>query len=312
MTILIRSLQKNELPAASQIFRLAFGTFIGLPEPDSFASDRNYMNRWYPDPTAAFAAEAGGRLIGSNIAVNWGSFGLFGPLTVHPDYWGCQAGQQLIAAAVDRFEHWQVTQSGLFTFSSSAKHLALYQKFGFYPRFLTVVMSKPVQPAARNLETVHYSELSEEQKAECLKACFELTDSLYNGLDLRREIETVAAQNLGETVLLWSRDNLLGFAICHCGEGTEAGKDNCYVKFGAVRSTQTSESDFEQLLQACEALGVKQGLKNLVCGVNTERQAAYQKMLALGFRIDVIGIAMCRPSQPGFNRADVFVIDDWR
>ena len=29
-----------------------------------------------------------GKLIGSNFIANWGSVGFFGPLTIHPDYWG--------------------------------------------------------------------------------------------------------------------------------------------------------------------------------------------------------------------------------
>lgn len=311
MPLLIRQLQENELLAAGEIFRLAFGTFIGLPNPDSFADDRNYMNRWYIDPTAAFAAEVDGQLAGSNIAARWGSFGLFGPLTVHPNYWGLQIGQQLVAAAVDCFERWEVTQAGLFTFSNSAKHLSLYQKFEFYPRFLTTVMSKSAQ-ASVGQAIIRYSELSDAQKEESLKACLELTNTLYSGLDLTREIVAVDSKKLGDTVLLWHGDMLAGFAVCHCGEGTEAGKDNCYVKFGAVRPSKTSESDFEQLIQTCETLSLQQGLNKVVCGVNTERHAAYQKMLSMKFQIEIIGIAMCRPNQPGFNRPELFVLDDWR
>ena len=36
MNISIRQLQENELSTAEHIFRLAFGTFIGLPEPTDF------------------------------------------------------------------------------------------------------------------------------------------------------------------------------------------------------------------------------------------------------------------------------------
>lgn len=316
MAVSIRQLQENELSAANHIFRLAFGTFIQLPDPMSFASDRNYMNRWYLDPTAAFAAIDQEQIVGSNIAANWGSFGTFGPLTVHPNYWGCKVGQQLVEAVVGCFERWQVSQAGLFTFSDSAKHLMLYQKFGFYPRFLTTVMSKSVQPAQANALSdeaagMLYSQLDPAQQTECLKSCFQLTDAIYSGLDASREMVAVASQNLGDTVLLHDGDRLKGFAVCHCGEGSEAGKDNCFVKFGAVQSKQP-EADFERLLQSCERFARQQGLKNLVGGVNTERQVAYQKMLSMGFRIEMIGAVLAKPNQPGFNRPDVFVLDDWR
>jgi hypothetical protein len=41
--------------------RLAFGTFLGMPEPTSFMGDASYVRaRWRADPTAAFGAEVGG------------------------------------------------------------------------------------------------------------------------------------------------------------------------------------------------------------------------------------------------------------
>jgi hypothetical protein len=54
------------------------------------------------------------------------------------------------------------------------------------------------------------------------------------------------------------------------------------------------------------------GMSSLVAGVNTSRETAYLQMLSRGFRSQTIGVAMHRPNQPGYNRSDVFVIDDWR
>lgn len=309
MSISIRLLQEDELPTAEHIFRIAFGTFAGLADPSQFAADCNYMNRWYTDPMAAFAAEADGKLIGTNIAINWGSFGLFGPLTVHPDYWNQGVGQKLIEPMIERFQQWGMTQTGFFTFSNSPKHLVLYQRFGFQPRFLTVLLSRTVQP--HSTVGVHYSNLSQNQQTEARQACFELTDSLYEGLDLSREIKAVAERSLGDTVLLWDGDSLSGFAVCHCGVETEAGQDTCYIKFGAVRTGATA-ADLAKLVQACETLATQRGLSQLVCGVSTERTDAYQTLLSLGFRIDRVGVTMHQPNRSGFCRSDRFVLDDWR
>jgi hypothetical protein len=35
----VRPLRLDDIPAADHIFRLAFGTYLGLPEPESFAGD---------------------------------------------------------------------------------------------------------------------------------------------------------------------------------------------------------------------------------------------------------------------------------
>ena len=56
-----------------------------------------------------------------------------------------------------------------------------------------------------------------------LKECFEVTNSVYPGLDVEREIRAVDDQRLGDTVLLRDGSQLVGFAVCHCGAGSEAG-----------------------------------------------------------------------------------------
>ncbi len=313
MNISIRLLQENELAAADHIFRLAFGTFVGLPEPTDFCGDAAYIHhRWKANPSEVFAAELDGKLIGSNMAINWGSFGYFGPLSVHPDFWNQRVGQHLIEAAIAYLTQHNTSMLGLFTFAQSPKHHILYQKFGFRLRFLTAILAKQVQQLQPIPQVIRYSQLNENERAENLKAIYQLTDSIYEGLDLSREIQTVQAQGLGDTVLLWDDTGLAGFAVCHYGAGTEAGSDTCLVRFGAVHSGNHAGQRFEQLLDLCEALTVAQGMSRLVASVNTSRDEAYGTMLTHGFRSEMIGVAMHRPNEPGFNRPDVFALDDWR
>lgn len=69
MDLTIRPLTKNELPAANRIVCLAFGTFLGAPEPEKFWADLDYAHtRWRADPLATFGAEMDGTLVGSNFA----------------------------------------------------------------------------------------------------------------------------------------------------------------------------------------------------------------------------------------------------
>jgi hypothetical protein len=98
MEISIRPLQESDMPEANRIFRLAFGTFLNLPDPMAFFGDADYVrSRFLPDPSAADGAEviiedsrnsSGSgkkKLVGSNFTTNWGSVGFFRPLTIHPD-----------------------------------------------------------------------------------------------------------------------------------------------------------------------------------------------------------------------------------
>lgn len=311
MLISIRPLTEDELTEADRIFRLAFGTFKNDPHPETYGGATTYIKRWYADPNAAFGAFINEKLVGSNFAINWGSFGLFGPLTVHPDFWGRGIAQQLIDAAVKYLNQLKVENIGFFTFSNSPAHLNLYQKFAFYPGFLTTLLSKQIQ-SKQKLPGLRYSQISNLQQQECLHSARELTNTIYQGLDLSKEIQVVEAQNLGDTILLFEEKRLMGLGICHYGVGTEAENDTCYVKFGAVRSHSVANKYFAMLLQGCETLGAIALVSRLVCGINTARHEAYLQMLSLGFSIDRVGVAMHKPSEFAFNRSDVYIIDDWR
>ena len=302
-------MQEGDLEEAERIVRLAFGTFLGMPDPLMFMGDANYAHtRYRADPPAALTAEIDGRIVGSNFALDWGSVGIFGPLTVHPDYWDRGVARLLLDRTMEIFQGWGTRHMGLFTFAQSTKHVHLYQKYGFWPRYLTAIMSKQVQKTGAGIEVINYSKLSPEKQKEVARGCAGLTGSILEGMDLKKEIDSVEKQKLGDTILLEEDGAIAAMAICHSGPGTEAGSGTCYVKFGAANSAKT----FGRLLDACELYARSQHSTRLVAGANTARHDAYRKMIERGFRTDMLGIAMHRPNEPGYNREETYIIDDWR
>lgn len=313
----IRPLAESDLPAAQRLIRVAFGTFLGSPDPENFWRDLDYARgRFGAEHVAAFAAEEDGVLIGSNFATRWGSVGFFGPLTIRPDRWNSGAGQQLVAAACNALDEWGVSHAGLFTFADSAKHVWTYGKFGFHPRFLTAIMAAPAGAAAgaaTRRRWTRYWGLPAGRRREAEAEMRDLTEQLYPGLDLGAEIRTVLARNLGNTALLWETDSrLAGFAVCHWGPESEAGAGFCYVKFAAVRPGAGAEERFAGLLDACGELAAAVRMPTVLAGVNLAREEAYRIMLARGFRTQIQGVTMHRPNAPGYSRPGLFVIDDWR
>ena len=313
MAIVIRPLTAADLPAARQILQLAFGTFLGVPDPQNFWSDLDYVHgRHAAEHTASFAAEENGELVGSNFATRWGSVGFFGPLTVRPDRQGRGIAKQLVEAASARFDAWGTSHNGLFTFPHSPLHVGLYGSFGFHARFLTAIVTAPARGGARGGWS-RYSELADGDRQAVAAACRELAEALYPGLDLGAEIRTVQARNLGDTLLLWEGSSrLAGFAVCHWGSASEAGAGCLFVKFGAVRPDPGVEPRFAALIDACGALAAKVGMANLLAGVNFAREEAYRHLLARGFRAAILGVTMHRPNQPGYSRPGLWVLDDWR
>jgi GNAT superfamily N-acetyltransferase len=106
-------LAERDLPEAERIARLAFGTFVGAPDPATFWADRDYVrSRWRAAHTAAFGANVDGQLVGSNFATRWGSVGFLGPLTIHPDFWDRGIARDLLAATMAQFDAWKSRMPG--------------------------------------------------------------------------------------------------------------------------------------------------------------------------------------------------------
>src|SRR5262249_19358587 len=155
-----------------------------------------------------------------------------------------------------------------------------------------------------------YSEVNPGDRKPSLDDCRELCDAIYAGLDVSGEIESVAAQALGDTVFLRNGDRLDGLAVCHLGPVAHAGSEGCRGKFGAVRPGRAAGAALERLVESCAALGASRGATRLLAGVNTARHEAYEIMRARGFRTEYQGVTMHRPNEPGYSRPGAYVLDD--
>eukprot|EP00667_Euglena_gracilis_P019083 EG_transcript_20382 len=301
--------------------RAAFGQQLGLADPSAFMGDAALVRCRFPNDTL-LAAEVEGRLAGFIAIAVWGSFAFFGPLAVDPQHQGHGVAQALLQAtmahlrAIDAVKH-----VGLFTFPSSTKHLHLYEKYGFRPRYLTYVLQKNLPEAVNHSDALRSHTLFSAAAAQgsatadaALAAALRLTSGVvYPGLDLRREIRAVQRQELGDTV--FAADGT-AFAICHVGPGTEAETGMCFVKFAAAQDADAMDA----LLSAVEQFASQRRATRLTLGVNTARTLCYDAIRRRGgYRTIISGIAMqldVTPppalDAPGYNRPDAFVLDDWR
>ena len=310
----IRPMRQADLDAADRVYRIAFGTRFRLPDPGQFRGDAQAVRtRWATDATTAFVAEINDTIAGGACAMDWGSVLIIGPIFVHPDYSGRGIARLLMQQMVALADARAAKLAALFTFPESATHLRLYESFGFASQALTPVMAKAPDAGRAASDALDaatlFSKLSPTERVAALRECGRVTDAIFPGFDLAREIEAVASLKLGDTILLGS-DSIRGFAVCHSGAGSEGGSGTLFVKFAAVRPD--AKQDFSVVLDCCEGLASAIGAANIVAGTNTARSGAYAIMRARGFRAGLVGVAMHRPDRPGYNRPDVFAIDDWR
>jgi GNAT superfamily N-acetyltransferase len=308
--VIVRALAEGDLSEADVILRAAFNTFVGA---DDLFGDSDYVHtRYRSDPSAAVGAETDGHLVGSNFIADWGSIGFFGPLTVRPDLWDQGIASRLMEATMQLFADRAIADSGLFTFPHSAKHLGLYQKFGYSPQHLTPVMAKPIDPARNLLQGWHAVSTADPESDGLIGECRTLTDMVHGGLDLSHEIAAVHEQGLGDAIMLTDDRGATAMAVCHVGPKTEAGSGACYVKFATARPGLGVAERFEQLLDACERFAASRQAQVVVLGVSTACVEAYASVVRRGFRTQMIGVTMERPNMCGYHRPGNYIIDDWR
>lgn len=301
----IRAVAPDELDAVDRLVRVAFGTFLGLPDPTQTFGDADVVRtRARHSPEDTLVALEGDELVGAVQVARWGSAGVLGPLAVAPERWDSGVGRALIEAALARVDASGATLTGLFTFPSSPKHVTLYHRVGFAPQHLVAVMACPVAPSDRAPTTL--AEVGA-GPAE-LAALAAVSGAHYPGLDLSREVEAVLGQGVGDVVVL---DDGRGFALCHLGAG-EAASGVCYVKFAAVAPGPSAPGEFAALLADVEALAHRAGLATLEAGVDTGRTAAYAALSGWGWRTQFLGVRMSRPDLVGWSAPSAYVLDDLR
>jgi predicted N-acetyltransferase YhbS len=304
-------LTEADLPAADRVMREAFADRMGAAPDEAFRDASLVRSRFRLHPDGAVVAHDDGEVAGSALAMRWGSVGVFGPLSVRPDLQGRGFGKALLDAAVERMAAWDLQHAGLFTWSDSPGHLALYRAAGFWPRFLSLLMAKPLTAeAAGEVQTV--GDLPATEREAAATACAELSGGVREGLDLSREVLGLAENGFGDTVLLERDGALDGFAACHTGPGSDAGGGHCLLKFAAARPGLGAGQRFDDLLAACERFAAAKGAYRLMTAVGAGRRGAFRALLDRDFVVAFQGVLLHRDGKPGYDGPDAWVADDWR
>src|SRR5687767_2116925 len=131
----IRRVRKGDLSKIKDVLEQSFGDFLerqlGTRPRQAFNGAQYVHHRWLMEPWGCFVAEEdNAKLVGAALAVTWGSVGLMGPVAVLTHYHNQTIAQQLMRAVQDFFDENKATLHGAVTYPTSAKHLALYGKFG--------------------------------------------------------------------------------------------------------------------------------------------------------------------------------------
>ncbi|HXH82878.1 MAG TPA: GNAT family N-acetyltransferase, partial [Candidatus Tectomicrobia bacterium] len=310
----IRRVRKGDLSRVRDVLEQAFGDLLerqlGTRPRQAFGGAQYVHHRWLMEPWGCFVAEEdGSKIVGAALGVAWGTLGLVGPVAVLTHYQNQTIGQQLIRAVEGFFEENRVTLQGAVTYPSSAKHLALYHKFGYRPKGLTALTSRAVDRtraagarALRGPLTVRrFSTLEEAKKKAALGRLHRIAGAICRGMDLGKEVEIVDGLALGDTLLLERGSDVLGFAICHVPGVSEAPAGALYVKFLAIDPRQRRPEHLEQFVGGVEDFALEQNLGRVILPVYLRYWQAYSTLVRCGYQIDFTMVRMQRGKQEDYE-----------
>ena len=330
----IRRVKKGDLSRIRDVIEQTFADFLerqlGTRPRQAFGGAQYVHHRWLMEPWGCFVAEEdNAKIVGTALAVNWGSVGLLGPVAVLTNYQNQTIGQQLIRAVEEFFEENKVALHGAVTYSTSPKHLLLYHRFGYRAKHLTAVMTRvldrapvhrppvgapalkaPVKQAGVTVRK--YSSLEEAKKKATLGRLHRITNGVCKGLELAKEIEIVDGLALGDTLVLERGKDLLGFAVYHAPGVSEAPAGALYVKFLAIDPAHKKVEHLEHFVAAIEELAQELGLARVILPVYLKYHMAYSTLVRLGYQIEVTMVRMQRGKQEDYEDPTHLVLDDWR
>ena len=331
--IQVRRIKKTDLGKSREVIELAFSDWferqIGTRPRQVFGGAQYVHHRWLMEPWGCFVAEEDGtKIVGVALAACWGVVGVVGPLAVLTNYQNQGIAQQLLAAVDEFFDENKTAVQGAVTYPTSPKHLRLYHGFGYHPKGLALVMSRPLDrrngvgppPAAVSkapkqvaaLTMRRYSTLEEARKKATLARIHRITNAICRGLDLAKEIEIVDGLALGDTLLLERGRDLVGFAIAHVPGVSEAPAGALYVKFLAMDPAQKRADLLEQFVAAVEEYAADAGQTRVILPVYVRYHAAYSTLVRCGYQIDTTMVRLQRGKQEDYEDPTHLVLDDWR
>ena len=305
------------------MINVAFGKFLkgfGIPVDENEPwPGVTYIEKSSIDQSMTLGVkDDSGEIIGVALASVWGDIAVFGPMAVHPDHQRKGIARQLMDSTLKDLKAEGIKKVGLFTFPGSEAHEDLYIKtFGFEKKNLNPIRGKTAEKKELPSENsvVLYSQLGTEERDEILQKAKTLTAKLDSNLSLSNEIKSTTGKWSETLFVLNEEKSICGLAICHYGEGSEAGDKTLLIKFGMGDPDMPGTDNL--LLTACENLTVEKGMTTINAGIDASIEDERKILEENGFDIECLaGVMMIKDltgnGDTSFNSDRHPAFYDWR
>jgi GNAT superfamily N-acetyltransferase len=247
-----------------------------------------------------------GRIVAFNMVHRSGAEGWMGPLAVRTEHQGVGTGKEIVLRGVDWLKSQGATVIGLETMPRTMDNIGFYSRLGFSPGRLTITTT--LDAALSDTPARLLGRLSGRTRDDALAECRALVQRLLPGYDYTREISLTHDLALGDTVLLYERDAIVGFALAHTAPLVEG---RAREELRVLKLVLADESRFAELVHAIADFARRSGTRRIALRLQGEFLGAYHRVIALGGHVRWTDLRMSLTDYEERLPARGLVLSNW-
>jgi GNAT superfamily N-acetyltransferase len=247
-----------------------------------------------------------GRLVAFNMVHRSGTEGWMGPLAVRTEAQGGGTGKEIVGRGVEWLKGQGTSVIGLETMPRTMDNIGFYSRLGFIPGRLTVTVT--LDAAYADPPTQLLSRLSPQAREDAIAECAALVARLMPGYDYTREIRLTAELSLGDTVLVYDRDALVGFALAHT---TPLVEGRAREELRVLKLALADEARLPDMVRTVTDFARRSGTRRISLRVQGDFLGAYQQVIALGGHVRWTDLRMSLVNHEEKRPEQGLVLSNW-
>ena len=247
-----------------------------------------------------------GAIAAFNMVHQSGAEGWMGPLAVRSDQQGHGVGKDIVTRGVTWLRGRGARVIGLETMPRTMDNIGFYSRLGFTPGQITLTLS--FEAFRHESSVALLSKLSPLGRDDAIAACRVLLDRVLPGSDYSREISLTADLQLGDTLLLYERDALVGFALAHTAPLVEGRtRDELRV----LKLALDDESRFGPFARAIANHARHTGVRRVSFRMQAEYSDAYRQAIGMGMHVRWTDLRMSLEGFPDRRPDAGMALSNW-
>ncbi len=247
-----------------------------------------------------------GHVVAFNMVHRSGTEGWMGPLAVRTEFQGNGTGKEIVTRGIEWLKSKGATVIGLETMPRTMDNIGFYSRLGFLPGRLTITTT--LEAAYADAPARLLSRLSPAARDDAIAECRALVQRMLPGYDYTREINLTSELGLGDTLLMYERDRLVGFALAHTAPLVEG---RAREELRVLKLVIDDESRFDDLVRATSDLARRSGTRRVALRLQGEFLGPFQRAIGLGGHIRWTDLRMSLVGHEERRPTSGFALSNW-